>query len=99
MINIQTQLNALFKLEKKLNQLLDDEEYELFQQQQIFLSDQMNALLYNNPEPILVGVIDDLKCLESTIALLQSKAKIIHQQLKEKSLSQKRNKNKIQAYK
>ncbi|AGH81997.1 hypothetical protein PCNPT3_10295 [Psychromonas sp. CNPT3] len=99
MLNIQTQLLALFKLQTKLHQILDDENYELFQQQQVFFSDQVNALLYNNPEPILVGVIDDLKRLEDAIATLQSRSKKVHQQLKDKSLLQKRNKSKIQAYK
>lgn len=99
MSDIQHKLTALLKFEQQLHQLLEDEQYEQFQQQQDLFSDQIKVLLDNNSPETLNTVIDQLKELESKIAILQSKSENSFKQLKEQSLLQKRNKNKINAYK
>ena len=99
MTNIKAQLELLFEFEKKLNLLLDEEQYELFQQQQDLFTDQIKNLLDNNSESDLSAVITELKLLESKIEALQTRSASYFEQLKEKSLLQKRNKNKIKAYK
>ena len=99
MTNTKAQLELLFEFEKKLNLLLDEEQYELFQQQQDLFTDQIKNLLDNNSENSLSAVIKELKLLESKIEALQTRSASYFEQLKEKSLLQKRNKNKIKAYK
>ncbi|WP_028862516.1 hypothetical protein [Psychromonas aquimarina] len=96
---VELQLDALFDFEQQLQALLDDEQYELFQQQQDLFSDQIKALLDTNSSEDLSRVVTQLKLLEEKIAELQIKSDTCYQQLKEKSLLQKRNKSKIKAYK
>lgn len=99
MTNIKAQLELLFESEKKLNLLLDNEEYESFQQQQDLFSAQIRATLDNHSQESLSSVIEELKLLESKVGVLQNRSATHFEQLKEKSLLQKRNKNKINAYK
>lgn len=99
MTNTQAKLEILFEFEKKLNQLLDEEEYELFLQQQNLFGDQLKNFLNNHSEDELVSVIEHLKRLKSMVESLQQRADIYTKQLKEKSLKLQRNKKKIQAYK
>lgn len=99
MNNINAQLERLFEFEKQLNQLLDEEQYEQFQQQQDLFTDQVKYLLDNSSEEILATVITQLKQLEYAIKQLQSRSSVYFQELKEKSLLQRRNKSKIKAYK
>ncbi|WP_022942378.1 hypothetical protein [Psychromonas hadalis] len=99
MNSINAQLERLFEFEKQLNQLLKDEEYEQFQQQQDLFTDQVKYLLDTNSEEMLATVITQLKQLEDAIKQLQSRSGIYFQELKEKSLLQRRNKKKIKAYK
>ncbi|WP_019613203.1 hypothetical protein [Psychromonas ossibalaenae] len=96
---VELQLDALFDFEQQLQALLDGEQYELFQQQQDLFSDQIKALLDTNSSEDLAVVVEQLKILEAKIAALQIKSDTCYQQLKEKSLLQKRNKSKIKAYK
>ncbi|WP_415227113.1 hypothetical protein [Psychromonas sp.] len=96
---IELQLDELLKLEQQLTTFLDEEEYDLFQQQQTVFSDQIKNLLTNNSPETLSTVIEQLKTLETNIATLQNKSAQHFKQLKEKSLLQKRNKSKIKAYK
>lgn len=96
---IELQLDALFAFELQLQVLLDEEKYELFQQQQDIFSAQISSLLSNNSSEELSTVVEKLKVLETKISALQLKASRCYQQLKEKSLLQKRNKDKIKAYK
>jgi len=99
MTNIQAQLEKLFEFEKQLHILLDNEEYQQFQEQQDLFTAQLKFLLDNNSEDVLVTVITQLKQLENVIEQLKSRADIYFEQLKEKSLLQRRNKSKIKAYK
>lgn len=99
MTNTKAQLELLFEFEKKLNLLLDEKQYELFQQQQDLFTNQIKNLLDNSSQSSLSAVIKELKLLESKIGALQARSAIYFEQLKEKSLLQKRNKNKIKAYK
>lgn len=99
MTNTQAKLEILFEFEKKLNQLLDEEEYELFLQQQNLFGDQLKNFLNNHSEGELVSVIEHLKRLKSMVESLQQRADIYTKQLKQKSLQLQRNKKKIQAYK
>ncbi len=98
-MNITEQLNNLFKLEKELSTLLDNEEYETFQLQQDNFSDLIKALLDNNKPEVLSTVIEQLKQLENAVGQLQERSEVYFQQLKEKSLLQQRNKSKMKAYK
>lgn len=98
-MDITEQLKRLFTLEKELSSLLDNEEYELFQQQQDNFSDQIKALLDNNEAEVLSTVIEQLKQLENAVGQLQARSEVYFKQLKEKSLAQQRNKSKIKAYK
>ena len=82
-MDIKEQLNNLFKLEKTLSSLLDNEEYETFQQQQDIFSDQIKALLDNNQPEVLSTVIEQLKQLEATVEQLQERSEVYYQKLKD----------------
>lgn len=101
MINIQIelQLKQLFQLEQQLQRLLEEEQYEEFQQQQVVFSVQVKALLDNHSAESLNDAIDQLKTLKERINTLQNESAKHFKQLKEKSLQQQRNKSKINAYK
>jgi len=96
---IVLQLEELFKSEQQLTALLENEQYEQFQQQQDIFTAQIRKLLDSNSPETLATVINELKQLDTSITVLQNKSEKCCQQLKQKSLLQKRNKNKINAYK
>jgi len=96
---ITLQLEALIKLEQQLTALLENEQYEQFQQQQDIFTAQIRDVLDSNSPETLATVINELKQLDASITLLQNKSEKYCQQLKQKSLLQKRNKNKLNAYK
>jgi rRNA-processing protein FCF1 len=98
-MGIRTKLQQLFALEKELFLLLENEEYESFQQRQNDFSEQIKQLLDNHPAEILSVVIEELKALESAVENLQSHSKKHFLKLKQQSLLNKRNKKKINAYK
>lgn len=99
MTNTQAQLELLFEFDKKLNQLLDEEEYDLFLQQQGLFGEQVKNFLNSHSENELVNVIEHLKRLKIMVESLQQRANTYTKRLKEKSLKLQRNKNKIKAYK
>jgi len=99
MTNIQAKLERLFEFEKKLNQLLDDEQYELFQQQQALFGDLIKDFLNKHSEDELTSVMEQLKKLQHSVKLLQERTDTSFKQLKEKSLLLQRNKKNIKAYK
>jgi|GEM_PF-4406100 len=99
MTNTQAKLELLFEFDKKLNQLLDEEEYDLFLQQQALFGDQVKKFLNSHSENELVNVIEHLKRLKIMVESLQKRADMYTKLLKEKSLKLQRNKNKIKAYK
>jgi len=99
MTRIHAKLEQLFEFDKKLNQLLDEEQYELFQQQQDLFSDLLKDFLNRHSEDELNSVLAQLKSLRSSVKLLQERTIVSSKQLKEKSLLLQRNKNKIKAYK
>ncbi|WP_025563176.1 hypothetical protein [Psychromonas sp. SP041] len=99
MTNIQAKIEILFEFDKKLNQLLDDEEHELFLQQQNLFGDQVKDCLNSYSEEDLLTVIESLKRLKVMVKELQNRADQCTKQLKEKSLMLQRNKKKIKAYK
>jgi hypothetical protein len=99
MTSSQAQLEQLFELEKQLHILLDEEQYEEFLQQQDIFSAQIKYLLDHSPEEEMLIIISQLKRLENAVELLQQRSNVYFQQLKEKSLLQRRNKSKIKAYK
>jgi len=98
-MDIKTQLAHLFELAKELSTLLDNEEYETFQQQQHNFSDQIKAMLDHNSPEVLSTVVDQLKQLESAVEQLQTRSEKCFLQLKKQALLQQRNKKKIKAYK
>jgi len=99
MTSIQAKLERLFEFEKKLNQLLDDEQYELFQQQQALFGDLIKDFLNKHSEDELTSVMEQLKKLQHSVKLLQERTDTSFKQLKEKSLLLQRNKKNIKAYK
>ena len=98
MTHTQAKLEQLTELETQLNTLLDNEEYEQFQEQQSMFTEQLNTFLNNNSEDDLLPVIVQLKQLETRIAKLQERSTTYLEALKEKSRLLKLNKNKIKAY-
>ncbi|WP_298940553.1 hypothetical protein [uncultured Psychromonas sp.] len=99
MTNIQAKIDILFEFNKKLNQLLDEEEYADFLQQQNLFGDQVKDCLNSYSEEELLTVIESLKRLKVMVKELQNRADQCTKQLKEKSLTLQRNKKKIKAYK
>lgn len=99
MTNIQAKLEQLFEFERKLNETLEREEYELFFQQQALFGDQVKDFLNKHSQTELNNELKQLKRLKSMIKLLQEKSEAYTKTLKEQSLLLQRNKNKIKAYK
>jgi len=95
----QAQFEQLFELEKQLNILLDEEQYEEFLEQQEQFSSKIKYLLDNSSEEEMGTVIQQLKRLKNSVQLLQERSDIFFKELKEKSLLMRRNKKKINAYK
>lgn len=96
---IESQINELLMLEKELKMLLEEEQYEEFQQLEKKFSVQVKALIKNNSPESLCHVLTKLNQLENNIAELKERSEDCFEQLKGKFLLQKRNKNKIKAYK
>ncbi|MCW8995966.1 MAG: hypothetical protein OQK77_09150 [Psychromonas sp.] len=96
---IQLQLEQLFKFEQQLHRLLEDEQYEQFQQQQVVFSAQIKTLLDSSPADRLNTAIDELNLLKKNIARLKNRSENAFKQLRQKSLLHRRNKNRINAYK
>lgn len=99
MTNIQAKIDMLFEFDKKLNQLLDEEEHTLFLQQQNLFGDQVKDCLNSYSEDQLLTVMSELKRLKIMVKKLQDRADHCTKQLKGKSLTLQRNKKKINAYK
>jgi len=99
MTNIQAKIEILFEFNKQLNQLLDEEEHDRFLQQQNLFGDQVKDCLNSYSEEELLTVIDSLKRLKIMVKELQIRADQCTKQLKDKSLTLRRNKKKIKAYK
>lgn len=99
MTNIQAQLEQLLELEKQLNIFLDNEEYELFQKQQVVFTNQIQTLLDTHSQEDLISILKPLKQLQNKLAQLEERSADCSKQLKEKSLILQRNKKKIKAYK
>ncbi len=99
MTNIQAKIEILFEFNKKLNQLLDEEQHERFLQQQNLFGDQVKDCLNSYSEGELLTVIGSLKRLQVMVKELQVRAEQCTKKLKEKSLTLQRNKKKIKAYK
>ena len=99
MNNIKAKLEQIFEFEKDLNVLLDEEKYELFQQQQDIFSKQLKDFLKKHSQYELNEEIQQLKRLEGLVQKLQERANIDAKKLKEQSLKMQRNKSKINAYK
>ena len=95
---IEQQLNELFELEQQLCLLLKEQQYEVFQQSQKIFEKKIRVLLDNNSAEALNDTIDRLKLLKTKLATLKSKAESCFGELKEKTLQQRRNKNRIKAY-
>jgi len=99
MDNVKVKLEQIFEFEKKLNVLLDEEEYELFQQQQELFSEQLKKFLKEYTQDELNEEILQLKRLEELVQKLHERADNDTKKLKAQSLTMQRNKNKINAYK
>jgi len=99
MTNIKAKLEQIFEFITQLNLLLDEEEYESFQQQQELFGDQLKDFIHRYSEEQLNTVIEPLKRLQHQIQLLQDRSDTESKKLKEKSLLMQRNKKKINAYK
>lgn len=99
MNNIKAKFEQFFEFEKDLNILLDEENYEEFQEQQALFASQLKDFLAKYSQEELNNEIEQLKRLDDLIQKLQARAKIDSQKLKEQSLLMQRNKKKVNAYK
>ncbi|MEI6896498.1 MAG: hypothetical protein V5786_03230 [Psychromonas sp.] len=99
MTRIQAKIERLLDFEKKLNLLLDEQDYELFLQQQDLFGDLLKDFLSKHSENELNNFIKQLKSLEDMVYLLRGRSGACLEKLKEKSLLLQRNKKKIKAYK
>lgn len=95
----QAKLDRLFEFVKSLEALLAAEEYEKFNQEQALFGDLLKDFLTKTSQNELVNLIEQLKNMQNMVKSLQQQADIATEQLKQKSLSLQRNKNKIKAYK
>ena len=96
---IDVQIDNLFRLEKVLTKLLEEKKYEDFNQKQRSLLKELKSFFENNPVDSIAVYSLQLKTLESNINKLEKTAKEKLQLLRNQSLLQKRNKNKLNAYK
>ena len=99
MKEIEFQINNLLELKNELGELLEEKSYEEFKQKQNELAKSIHHFFEKNTKESINLVIPKLKKLEEDIDKLQSTATKELQDLKRKSLLQKRNKNKLNAYK
>lgn len=96
---IQTQLEKLLEHELQLNIILDNQDYKSYQEQESLFSEQVKLFIINNSTESLNNITEQIKDFELKIKALQKKSEAHLNQLKEKSLLQRRNKNKLKAYK
>lgn len=97
--SIELQLDALLTQQQQLEILLKQEQYEVFQQQEITLSLQIKTFMNSYSPNSLTKVLAKLQALEKKTIQLKTLADIHYKQLKDKSLLQQRNKNRLKAYK
>ena len=95
---IQARLERLLEFMKKLKQLLAEEKYAQFHQQQALFGDLLRDFLKKHSSDELVTVVDSLNRLKSEGDLLQESAANHFQHLKDQSLALQRNKKSIKAY-
>lgn len=96
--SIEQLLDELLMQQQQLEVLLKEEQYEAFQQQQITLSLQIKRLMNNHSQESLITVFTKLQVLEKKTIQLKALAEVHFKQLKDKSLLQRRNKNRLKAY-
>jgi predicted lactoylglutathione lyase len=96
---IEQQLDVLLTEQQKLELLLTHEQYEVFQQQEITLSLQIKKFMNSHSTDSLIKVLTKLQTLEKKTIQLKTLAEVHYKQLKDKSLLQQRNKNRLKAYK
>ena len=99
MTEIEFQINDLLELQNELRKLLKDKSYEEFEQKQNELAKSIRNFFEKNTKESMAKFIPKLKEIEGDINHLQDMATKELQDLKHKSLMQKRNKNKLNAYK
>lgn len=99
MNRFEAKIERLFEFLNELNELLDQEDYVNFQQQQDLFGDLLKDFLNKHSESELNSVIDQLKKIKIEVKTLKERTDKDAKNLKEKSLSFQRNKNKIKAYK
>ena len=99
MTSINAKIERLFEFVKKLNELLDEQEYEQFLLQQALFSDLLKDFMNRHAENELNATLGQLRALQEEIDLLQQRSNNDTQELKQKSLLLQRNKSKISAYK
>lgn len=99
MKEIELQINDLLELKNELDELLEKKSYEEFEQKQNELAKSIHHFFEKNSKKSMNEFILKLKELEENIDKLQSTATKELQDLKRRSLLQKRNKNKLNAYK
>lgn len=99
MNRFEAKIERLFEFLNELNELLDQEDYVKFQQQQELFGDLLKDFLNKHSESELNSIIGQLKKIKIEVKTLKDRTDKDAKNLKEKSLSFQRNKNKIKAYK
>ena len=96
---MEKKLTTLFQLSDLLDNCLNNKNFELFQTLEQEFSAEMKHFLDKKDQQTLLQYLPQLKMLEKRIRAIQEKAAVNRQSLKDQSLLQKRNKNKLKAYK
>lgn len=99
MKEIEFQIDDLLELKNELKALLESKSYEEFEQKQNELAKSIRNFFEKNTKESMIKFIPKLKELEENINHLQDMATKELQDLKSRSLIQKRNKKKLNAYK
>lgn len=95
---IEAQLDELFVLTQKLARSLSEDNFSEFQIMEALFSSKTRQFIDNNEQQVLLQVLPQLEKLEQLMHIIQIDAQKKQSILKQQSLSQKRNKGRLNAY-
>ena len=95
---IETQLDELFVLTQTLADCLSEDDFAEFQVMEKLFSSKTRQFIDKNDQQVLQQALPQLKKLEQLMQVIQIDAQKKQSILKKQSLSQKRNKGRLNAY-
>ena len=98
-IKIERSLDSLFSRTQIMFDALKNQDYDLFRLTENIYSEDLKLFLNSTSQNELIILIPQLKKLEQLTQVIQNTANEHFDTLKEQSLTQKRNKHKLTAYK